>query len=156
LSRSPEHPVVDLWVREQGREQVRVEQRGQVYLAGCEQIAHVAGGADMVCGWEGEESSTGSTCFTNISGGSLYPRWCFSRDEGDHGHHSLPAPSLLPPRHSTMDSHDISDEESDRAECAYGARPRIQMLTLAFPVQRRIPDYIRLHQSVNVRLSSPR
>lgn len=33
---------------------MRVEQRGQVYLAGCEQIAHVAGGADMVCGWEGE------------------------------------------------------------------------------------------------------
>ena len=33
---------------------MRVAQRGQVYLAGCEQIAHVAGGADMVCGWEGE------------------------------------------------------------------------------------------------------
>lgn len=36
----PEHWVVDLWVRVQGREQVRVWHRGQVYLAGWPQMAH--------------------------------------------------------------------------------------------------------------------
>lgn len=132
---------------------MRVEQRGQVYFAGCEQIAHVAGGADMVCGRE--RSWAWSYLLVSqilISGRCLDPRWRVSAEmKVISGQTILP---LLPfTSSSSMDNHDISDEESERAECEYEIGPRIQKLTF-LSVQRRIPDYIKLHQSVNVRPSS--
>jgi hypothetical protein len=53
-SRLPVQEVCDLWTRTQAREQVRVKQRGQVYLEGT--VKHIEQRDAVVAGqdWEGE------------------------------------------------------------------------------------------------------